>query len=144
MFLYNFVFWWNFPSMREVLGTFFGTPFIFWHEQSVDQINSTCISISSIFELIWKDYLIKRYRQWGLIALYNMQMRLNLTLWKLKCKLMEQGRIHGYQSRVRVGRGHIRGHQTIWAGALRSKKLNHKKSKVWLTDQWTDKAGACN
>ena len=57
---------------------------IFWHEQSIDQINSACISINCIFDVIRKDYLIKRYRQWGLIALYNMQMRLNLTLWKWK------------------------------------------------------------
>ena len=56
----------------------------FWHEQSIDQINSACISINCIFDVIRKDYLIKRYRQWGSIALYNMQMRLNLTLWKWK------------------------------------------------------------
>ena len=34
----------------------------------------------------------------------------------------KQGRIHGYQSRVRVDRGHIEGHQIIWTGAVRSKK----------------------
>ena len=37
-------------------------------------------------------------------------------------RVWKQGRIHGYRSRVRVGRGHIWGHQTIWAGAVRSKK----------------------
>ena len=36
-------------------------------------------------------------------------------------------RIHGNRSRVRVGRGHIWGYQTIWAGAVRSKTWNHKK-----------------
>ena len=30
----------------------------------------------------------------------------------------EQGRIHGYPSRVRVGRGCIRGHSNIWAGVV--------------------------
>ena len=35
---------------------------IFWHEQSIDQINSACISINCIFDVIRKDYLIKRYR----------------------------------------------------------------------------------
>ena len=28
----------------------------------------------------------------------------------------KQGRIHGYRSRVQVGRGHIWGHSIIWAG----------------------------
>ena len=50
----------------------------------------------------------------------------------------EQGRIHGFPSRVRVGRGHIWGHQSFWAGAVRSKK---QKKVVWPTDQPTDKAG---
>ena len=31
----------------------------------------------------------------------------------------EQGRIHGYHSRVRVGRGRYWGHQIIWAGAVK-------------------------
>ena len=52
--------------------------------------------------------------------------------------MSEQGRIHGYRSRVRVGRGHIWGHQTIWAGAVRSKNKIHKKSKMWPTDWQTD------
>ena len=30
----------------------------------------------------------------------------------------KQGRIHGYPSRVRVGRGHICGQWSIWAGAV--------------------------
>ena len=42
--------------------------------------------------------------------------------------IIKQGWIHGYPSRVRVGRGHIRGHQIIWAGAVRSKNKKHKKS----------------
>ena len=42
------------------------------------------------------------------------------TLSKLNIK--EQGQIHGYRSCMRVGRGHIWGHQIIWAGAVRSKK----------------------
>ena len=36
--------------------------------------------------------------------------------------LEKQGRIHGYRSRVRVGRGSILGQWSIWAGAVRSKK----------------------
>ena len=40
----------------------------------------------------------------------------------------KQGRIHGYPSRVRVGRGHIRGHLIIWAEAVRQKiAKTHKK-----------------
>ena len=42
----------------------------------------------------------------------------------------KQGRIHGYPSRVRVGRGHICGHQTIWGGAVGSQNKNQKKSKM--------------
>ena len=35
---------------------------------------------------------------------------------------IEQGRIHGYPSRLRVGRGSAgEGHQSIWAGAVSSK-----------------------
>ena len=51
--------------------------------------------------------------------------------------LTEQGRIHGYRSRVRVGRGHIWGHRTIWAGAVRSKNRIHEKSKS-VTDRPTE------
>ena len=59
----------------------------------------------------------------------------------------EQGRIHGYPSRVRVGKGHNLGHQIIWAGAVKPKTKNQKKVKCdgrtdgWTdrrTDQWTD------
>ena len=34
----------------------------------------------------------------------------------------EQGRIHGYPSRMRLGRGRILGHLITWAGAMRQKK----------------------
>ena len=51
---------------------------------------------------------------------------------------LKQGRIHGYPSRVRVGRGSAGdGHQSIWAGAEGSKKLvnakkvNSRKSVRW-------------
>ena len=55
----------------------------------------------------------------------------------------KQGRIHGYPSRVRVGRGHNWVHQTIWAGAVRSKKKNiiGKVKCDRPTNQPTDKAG---
>ena len=60
-------------------------------------------------------------------------------------KFRKQGRIHGYRSRVRVGRGHIWGNKTFWARAVRSKNKNPKKSKMWPTnrptDRPTDKAG---
>ena len=52
----------------------------------------------------------------------------------------KQGRIHGYPSRVRVGRGHNLGQWNIWAGAIRPKK-NIKAEKVECdrrTDQRTD------
>ena len=59
----------------------------------------------------------------------------------------EEGRIHGYPSRVRVGRGRIGGHWIIWAGAVRPKTAKTKK-KVKCdgltdgpTDGLTDKAG---
>ena len=41
------------------------------------------------------------------------------------CK--KQGRIHGYPSRVRVGRGCIWGHSIIWAGAVRPKTAKTQK-----------------
>ena len=50
----------------------------------------------------------------------------------------QQGRIHGYPSRLRVGRGCIWGHLIIWEGAVRPKTTKkNKKSKVWRTDGWT-------
>jgi len=40
----------------------------------------------------------------------------------------KQGRIHGYPSRVRVGRGSDReGHWGIWAGAVSSKRSKTPK-----------------
>ena len=43
----------------------------------------------------------------------------------------QQGRIHGYPSRVRVGRGHNLGQWNIWAGAIRPKPpLTPKKTSV--------------
>ena len=51
----------------------------------------------------------------------------------------KQGRIHGYRSRVQVGRGQIWGHQTIWAGAVRSEYKIHKKSKIRPTNRQTDR-----
>ena len=56
---------------------------------------------------------------------------------------IQQGRIHGYSSRVRVGRGSDGGesHWGIWAGAVSPKRLKTpKKSKIG-TNQQTDKAG---
>ena len=40
---------------------------------------------------------------------------------------LKQGWIHGYPSRVRVGRGHIWGHSIIWAGAVRPKTTKTQK-----------------
>ena len=39
----------------------------------------------------------------------------------------KQGRIHGYPSRVQVGRGHIWGYFIIWAGAVRPKNAKTQK-----------------
>ena len=50
----------------------------------------------------------------------------------------KQGRIHGYPSRVRVGRGHIWGHLITWAGAVRPRTAKNKKRTVWRTDGPTD------
>ena len=44
---------------------------------------------------------------------------------------LEKGRIHGYSSRVRVGRGRIWGHLIIWAGALRPESAKKRFSKKW-------------
>ena len=53
--------------------------------------------------------------------------------------------LHGYPSRVRVGRGCVWGHLIIWAGAVRPKTAVTQKS---VMDRRTDKAGcsgvACN
>ena len=55
----------------------------------------------------------------------------------LSTLIQEQGRIHGYPSRVRVGRSSSgEGHWGIWAGAVRSKT---EKVKRGLTDQPTDR-----
>ena len=51
---------------------------------------------------------------------------------------IQQGRIHGYPSRVRVGRGRNQGHHIIWAGAVRPKTIKPQKSKVCWTDGRTD------
>ena len=44
-------------------------------------------------------------------------------------KKKKQGRIHGYSSRVWVGRGLNRGHHIIWAGAVRPKTAKKTKTK---------------
>ena len=51
----------------------------------------------------------------------------------------KQGRIHGYPSRVRVGRGCYWGYQIIWAGAVRQKiaKTPKKVKCARRTDQPT-------
>ena len=59
--------------------------------------------------------ILVRYLFFGTTGPYNKECRAMFHI------LFNQGRTHGYRSRVRVGRGHISGHQTIWAGAGRSK-----------------------
>ena len=70
-------------------------------------------------------------------------MKLSVKTGYQNWRYLKQGRIHGYPSRVRVGRGHIRDHSIIWAGAVRPK--NKKKTKKVKcdgpmdrgTDGWT-------
>ena len=50
----------------------------------------------------------------------ELQIAINIKNWFLRIN-KEQGRIHGYPSRVRVGRGYIWGHFIIWAGTVRPK-----------------------
>ena len=51
----------------------------------------------------------------------------------------KQGRIHGYPSRVRVGRGiDGEGHCGIWAGAVSSKRRKRKMGTDRQTDGWSD------
>ena len=57
-------------------------------------------------------------------------VRLSLTV--------KQGRIHGYPSCVRVGRGCIWGHLITWAGAVRPKTTKTPK-KLSVTDGQTDR-----
>ena len=57
-------------------------------------------------------------------------VRLSLTV--------KQGRIHGYPSCVRVGRGCIWGYLITWAGAVRPKTAK-TQSKVWWTDGGTNR-----
>ena len=54
--------------------------------------------------------------------------------------IIKQGRIHGYPSRVRVGRGSDgEDHWGIGAGAVSSKRsVTPKKVKWGSTDRWTD------
>ena len=40
--------------------------------------------------------------------------------------LQKQGRIHGYPSRVRVGRSSAEGHLGIWAGAQKAQKAQKR------------------
>ena len=41
--------------------------------------------------------------------------------------LVKQSRIHGYPSRVRMGKSSAGGHQSIWAGAVGSKSSKTPK-----------------
>ena len=56
--------------------------------------------------------------------------RIVLQTWDWPSYEYKQGRIHGYPSRVRVGRGHNLGQWNIWAGAIRPKTPLTLKSKV--------------
>ena len=78
--------------------------------------------------------------QWSLMMRSVIQsMLIFFKLSRLEPKMtQEQGRIHGYPSRVRVGRGCIWGHLITWAGAVRPKTTKTQKSKVWRTDGRTD------
>ena len=49
-----------------------------------------------------------------------------------------QGRIHGYPSHVRVGRGYIWGHMIICEETEVKDRKNKQKSKVWWTDRQMD------
>ena len=57
--------------------------------------------------------------------------------WDLQWFKSKQGRIHGYPSRVQVGRGRNLGHQIIWAGAVKPKTAKTPKH-VSVMDQWMD------
>ena len=53
-------------------------------------------------------------------------------IWNIK-SFLEQGRIHSYPCRVRVGRGCIWSNLIIWTGAVRPKTAK----KLNVTDRWT-------
>ena len=93
----------------------------------LDALVSIETSATAIIHIASK-YWISIFKQYygGVIAcLYDSgwsSCSISLTIF------MKQGRIHGYPSRVRVGRGHIWGHLVIWAGAVRPKSAKtHKK-----------------
>ena len=65
-----------------------------------------------------------------------MQVLFCFGQWAGDGAVVKQGRIHGYPSRMRVGRGHNWGHQIIWAGAVRPKTT--KKQKIVKCDGRTD------
>ena len=55
-----------------------------------------------------------------------------------KEKKTKRGRIHSYLSRVRVGRGSIQGHLSIWREVVKSKKV-----KRGPTNRLTDGLTGC-
>ena len=74
----------------------------------------------------------------------------NIWMWMCPCELNsvnprisvtaniyeKQGRIHGYLSRVRVGRGYIWGHQSIWAGVI-GPKTAKKSNRSPKGNRWS-------
>ena len=61
--------------------------------------------------------------------------RTDKASYRIAClQLKKQGRIHGYLSRVRVGRGRIWGHFIIMGGALRPETAKNR-NKFSVTDR---------
>ena len=57
-------------------------------------------------------------------------MREELKHMDIEWNVAQQDRIHGFPSRVRVGRGCISGHYSIWVEAVRPKTANKTQKKV--------------
>ena len=83
----------------------------------------------------WKEHQLSREDLWILISQFFLGQTLHDALHERLVKLLnnkvtmlqKQGRIHGYPSRVRVGRGCIWDHLIIWVGAVRPKTAKKQK-----------------
>ena len=76
------------------------------------------------------------------LLIYRLQAYLLAIHIRTNSRFKSQGRIHGYPSRVRVGRGRIWGHFIIWARAMRPKTAKTLNKVCWTngpTDGPTDR-----
>ena len=75
-------------------------------------------------------------QKWALLQ-FELDQRLDRKGFMKGCGSMKKrGRIHGYHSRLRVDRGHIWGHWSIWAGEMGSKNQQLTRGHNIVADGW--------